>query len=153
MQRWRGRLLVVAGALAVVACSPSEDVSEDTAVPTPSIEPSGSGSEESDTSDVSEEPATLPPISVEPSDTAFALPGLVDPSDEPIDNDDPLLKLDNAILSPHAICWTDEIFRGNGRAACQSILDVASGKIPRDVVNREVIERPGLLAKLALFGK
>jgi zinc protease len=88
MQRWRGRLLVVAGALAVVACSPSEDVSEDTAVPTPSIEPSGSGSEESDTSDVSEEPATLPPISVEPSDTAFALPGLVDPSDEPIDNDD-----------------------------------------------------------------
>jgi phosphoglycerate dehydrogenase-like enzyme len=70
---------------------------------------------------------------------------------EPIDPDDPLLKLDNVILAPHAICWTDELFRGNGRAACQSILDVAAGRVPRDVVNREVIEQPGLRAKLARF--
>jgi phosphoglycerate dehydrogenase-like enzyme len=68
---------------------------------------------------------------------------------EPIDHDDPLLKLDNVILAPHAICWTDECFRGNGQAACQSIVDVAAGRVPRDVVNRDAIERGGVREKLA----
>ena len=65
--------------------------------------------------------------------------------------DDPLLKLDNVILSPHAICWTDELFRGNGQAACQSILDVAAGRVPQDVVNRDVLAQAGLQQKLARF--
>jgi phosphoglycerate dehydrogenase-like enzyme len=63
---------------------------------------------------------------------------------EPIDADDPLLALDNVIVSPHGICWTDEIFRGNGRSACRSILDVAAGRVPAYVVNRDVIDRPHL---------
>lgn len=67
---------------------------------------------------------------------------------EPIDVDDPLLKLENVILSPHAICWTDELFAGNGRAACQSILDVADGNTPTTIVNREVLDQPGMLEKL-----
>lgn len=54
---------------------------------------------------------------------------------EPIDPSDPLLALDNVIVTPHAICWTDECFRLNGRSACQSILDAAAGRIPRFVVN------------------
>jgi len=70
---------------------------------------------------------------------------------EPIDHHDPLLKLDNVIVSPHAICWTDEMFRGIGQAACRSILDVATGKMPQDVVNRDVMTQPGLLRKLARF--
>lgn len=70
---------------------------------------------------------------------------------EPIDPDDPLLKLDNVILSPHAICWTDELFRGNGQAACRSILDVASGRVPQDVVNRDVLGQTTLRQKLARF--
>jgi phosphoglycerate dehydrogenase-like enzyme len=72
---------------------------------------------------------------------------------EPIDADDPLLALDNVILAPHAICWTDEIFRGNGRAACQSILDVAAGRIPQDVVNRDVLARKGFQEKLARLAR
>lgn len=68
---------------------------------------------------------------------------------EPVDADDPFLKLDNVIVSPHAICWTDELFRGIGREACQSILDVAAGRVPQGVVNREVLDRAGLKAKLA----
>lgn len=68
---------------------------------------------------------------------------------EPIDADDPLLALDDVIVAPHAICWTDELFRGNGRAACRSILEVAAGRIPEDVVNRDVLERPTLRRKLA----
>jgi D-3-phosphoglycerate dehydrogenase len=67
---------------------------------------------------------------------------------EPIDAHDPLLQLDNIIVAPHAICWTDECFRGNGRSAIQSILDVAAGRVPRHVVNRAVLERPGMQAKL-----
>ncbi len=67
---------------------------------------------------------------------------------EPIAAGDPLLSLDNVILSPHAICWTDELFRGNGQAALQSILDVAAGRVPRDVVNRDVLQRPGWKKKL-----
>ncbi|HND55751.1 MAG TPA: NAD(P)-dependent oxidoreductase, partial [Pirellulaceae bacterium] len=70
---------------------------------------------------------------------------------EPIDADDPLLKLDNVILAPHAICWTDELFLGNGRAACQSILDVSLGVTPRDVVNRDVLASAMLQQKLARF--
>jgi D-3-phosphoglycerate dehydrogenase len=70
---------------------------------------------------------------------------------EPIDASDPLLALDNVVLSPHALCWTDECFRGIGAAACQSILNVAAGRAPRDVVNREVLDRDGLKQKLARF--
>lgn len=72
---------------------------------------------------------------------------------EPIDPADPLLKLDNIIVSPHAICWTDEIALGNGRSACQSILDFASGRVPQYVVNRSVIESPQFQAKLQRFAQ
>lgn len=68
---------------------------------------------------------------------------------EPIDPRDPLLALDNVILAPHAIAWTDELFRGIGRSACQAILDVAAGRPPQHVVNPEVLERPRLQARLA----
>ena len=34
---------------------------------------------------------------------------------EPIDPRDPLLALDNVILAPHALSWTDECFAGIGR--------------------------------------
>ena len=55
---------------------------------------------------------------------------------EPIDANDPLLKFDNVILSPHAICWTDELFRDIGRAVCNGMLDLATGKVPNGVVNK-----------------
>lgn len=68
---------------------------------------------------------------------------------EPIDPQDPLLKLDNVLLAPHAICWTDELFSGIGRDACRSILEVAAGRAPRHVVNRDALEREGVRRKLA----
>ena len=58
---------------------------------------------------------------------------------EPIDPHDPLLALDNVILAPHALCWTDECFAGNGRSAIASILDVAAGRVP---TNRRQSRRP-----------
>jgi D-3-phosphoglycerate dehydrogenase len=62
--------------------------------------------------------------------------------EEPIRPDDPLLALDNVILSPHALCWTDECFRGIGRSACISILEVAAGRTPLHVVNPAALEHP-----------
>jgi len=70
---------------------------------------------------------------------------------EPIDAADPLLELENVILGPHGICWTDECFHGNGVSACESILAVASGQIPHYVVNRAATEHPLFLRKLARF--
>jgi phosphoglycerate dehydrogenase-like enzyme len=59
---------------------------------------------------------------------------------EPISPDDPLLRLDNVILAPHALCWTDECFEANGRSAISSIIDVAQGRIPKHIVNRDAIK-------------
>ena len=67
---------------------------------------------------------------------------------EPVDPGDPILALENVILAPHALCWTDECFRGNGVSACESILDVAAGRVPGPVVNRDVIGHPLLVEKL-----
>jgi D-3-phosphoglycerate dehydrogenase len=58
---------------------------------------------------------------------------------EPVAPEDPLLKLDNVLLAPHAICWTDECFRLNGQAAITSLIDVARGVIPTHVVNRDAL--------------
>jgi phosphoglycerate dehydrogenase-like enzyme len=71
--------------------------------------------------------------------------------EEPIDKNHPILTLDNVIVTPHSICWTDECFQGMGRDACQSILDVATGQIPRSVVNREVLDHPSLQEKLRCY--
>jgi phosphoglycerate dehydrogenase-like enzyme len=58
---------------------------------------------------------------------------------EPVPPDDPILGLDNVILAPHALCWTDECFGLNGRSAVGSLIDVARGVTPRHVVNRDAL--------------
>jgi D-3-phosphoglycerate dehydrogenase len=67
---------------------------------------------------------------------------------EPIDPCDPLLALENVIVAPHALCWTDELALGNGRQACQSIVDVSRGLMPGNVVNREMLDDPEMHARL-----
>ena len=68
---------------------------------------------------------------------------------EPPDVNDPLLGLDNVILAPHALCWTDQCFAGNGAADVAAVLAVMKGEMPRGVVNRAVLEQDGFKAKLA----
>jgi len=70
---------------------------------------------------------------------------------EPPDPADPLLRLDNVIVAPHGIAWTEEIIRDNAVGACEAILAVSRGEVPRHVVNRAVLERPGFQAKLARY--
>ena len=59
---------------------------------------------------------------------------------EPPDPNDPILKLDNVILAPHALCWTDQCFAGNGAADVRAVLDVQHGREPRLVVNKAVLD-------------
>lgn len=61
---------------------------------------------------------------------------------EPPDPADPLLELDNVVLAPHALAWTEELVRDNTREACDSILALASGRLPEHVVNRDVLDSP-----------
>ena len=68
---------------------------------------------------------------------------------EPPASDDPILKLDNVLLAPHAMCWTDQCFAGNGLMDIKAVLDVQHGRVPRGVVNRAVLEREGWKKRLA----
>lgn len=61
---------------------------------------------------------------------------------EPPDPADPLLALDNVVLAPHGLAWTEDLVRDNTYQACDSILALASGRLPEHVVNREVLESP-----------
>jgi D-3-phosphoglycerate dehydrogenase len=73
--------------------------------------------------------------------------------EEPSAENDPLYHLDNVILAPHSLCWTDQCFAGNGAADIKAVFDVMHGRVPTGVVNREVLDHPGWRAKLDKFQK
>jgi phosphoglycerate dehydrogenase-like enzyme len=68
---------------------------------------------------------------------------------EPVVAEDPLLRLDNVILSPHALCWTDECFSGNGAADIRAVLDLSRGKVPGALVDPRVAEDPAFRSRIA----
>ncbi len=70
---------------------------------------------------------------------------------EPPDPDDPILRLDNVILAPHALCWTDQCFAGNGAADVRAVLDVQQGRVPHLVVNKEVLGAAAWRDRLSKF--
>ena len=71
---------------------------------------------------------------------------------EPLQSGSPLTGLDNTILTSHSLCWTEELFRDMGRESFAGVLALADGDPPVNVVNPEVLTRPGFLAKLARLG-
>lgn len=56
---------------------------------------------------------------------------------EPIDPGNPLLRMDNVIVTPHALCWTDECFHAIATAGLQSVVDFSLGRRPVHLVNPE----------------
>jgi phosphoglycerate dehydrogenase-like enzyme len=68
---------------------------------------------------------------------------------EPVTRPHRLGQLDNVILAPHSIAWTNELFRDIGRSVCQGMLDLSVGKVPRGVVNAQVFERRSFQEKWA----
>lgn len=53
---------------------------------------------------------------------------------EPVDPANPLLALDNVMVTPHALCWTDECFDAIAREGLGCIVDFANGRRPRSAV-------------------
>ncbi|OLE18586.1 MAG: hypothetical protein AUG50_05905 [Betaproteobacteria bacterium 13_1_20CM_3_63_8] len=59
---------------------------------------------------------------------------------EPVDPENPLLTMDNVIVTPHSLCWTDECFHNMASTGLRSIVDVLNGRIPEFLVNRAVLQ-------------
>jgi phosphoglycerate dehydrogenase-like enzyme len=70
---------------------------------------------------------------------------------EPSPADNPLYRLDNVILTPHALCWTDQCFGGIGAADVKAVFDVMHGRVPTGIVNREIVDQPAWRAKLERY--
>lgn len=68
---------------------------------------------------------------------------------EPVTAPPPLAELDNVLLAPHCIAWTEELFSGIGQTACQALVDLSHGKEPGGIVNPEVLARAGFQRKWA----
>lgn len=66
---------------------------------------------------------------------------------EPVAPDNPLLKLDNVILAPHAICHTDECMSLLGRGAFRAAVDLAHGRKPHLIVNTDVLRHSQWVGK------
>ena len=71
--------------------------------------------------------------------------------EEPSPATNPLYQLDNVIVTPHALCWTDQCFAGIGAADVKAVLDVMHGRVPTGVVNPDVIDQPAWRAKLERY--
>ena len=59
---------------------------------------------------------------------------------EPVDPANPLLSMDNVIVTPHSLCWTDECFHNMASTGLRSIVDALNGRIPEFLVNRAVLQ-------------
>ena len=66
---------------------------------------------------------------------------------EPITSPHRFGELDNTILAPHSIAWTNELFRDIGRAACKGMVDLSLGRQPRGVLNPDVFDHPSFVEK------
>ncbi len=53
---------------------------------------------------------------------------------EPVDPANPLLTMDNVLVTPHALCWTDECFDAIAREGLACQIDFANGRRPKSVV-------------------
>jgi len=59
---------------------------------------------------------------------------------EPVDPANPLLSMDNVIVTPHSLCWTDECFHNMASTGLRSIVDALNGRVPEFLVNRPVLQ-------------
>jgi phosphoglycerate dehydrogenase-like enzyme len=72
---------------------------------------------------------------------------------EPPPPDDPLLQMDNVIVTPHWSASTVDVWQATARAMIDGMLRAATGRVPDNVVNPAVLGRPGFRAKLARFAE
>lgn len=68
---------------------------------------------------------------------------------EPPSKESPLFAMENVVLAPHNIAWTDELALGMGRSAFTAIKAISRGEVPQYVVNKDVLESKAFKEKLA----
>jgi phosphoglycerate dehydrogenase-like enzyme len=68
-------------------------------------------------------------------------------AEEPVTKPHRFGELENVILAPHSIAWTDELFRDIGRSVCQGMVDLSLGRRPRGVVNPDVFQKASFQTK------
>ena len=71
--------------------------------------------------------------------------------EEPLPVNDPLIGLDNVILTPHWLPATRDAGRAIAQSTLSGIIKAARGDIPDHIINKEVLIRPQFRAKLARF--
>jgi phosphoglycerate dehydrogenase-like enzyme len=72
---------------------------------------------------------------------------------EPLPLHDPLLLLDNVILTPHWSASTSDVWRATGQAMAEGMLRAARGEPPENIVNPEVLDHRSFLGKLSRFAE
>jgi len=65
--------------------------------------------------------------------------------EEPVNISNPLLNLDNVILTPHSAALTKECSARIAVEAVQAVIDVLNGKKPRSVFNEESLRKKGFV--------
>lgn len=70
---------------------------------------------------------------------------------EPIEPGDPILELDNVLLTPHALAITDEMVQSCNELTLAAALAVMRGELPDSVINRPVLDSPKLQARLKAY--
>lgn len=81
----------------------------------------------------------------------IAGPGLDVLERQPPDPDEPIFEVENVVLSPHALAWTDQCLADCFSVSIASVLDVMHGREPKYIVNREILENPDWRGKLASY--
>lgn len=71
--------------------------------------------------------------------------------EEPLPPSSPLLSLDTVILTPHWLASTVEAGRATMESVMEGMVRVACGELPSNVLNPEVLDRPGFQSKLERF--
>jgi D-3-phosphoglycerate dehydrogenase len=71
--------------------------------------------------------------------------------DEPSDAADPLFGLENVIVTPHSLCWTDQCFADIGAADVRAVQALVEGKVPEGIVNRDITSNDRWRAKLETY--
>ncbi len=69
-------------------------------------------------------------------------------AEEPPRADNPLLSMDNVLLSPHALCFTDQCMAGLGAADVNACLAMMNGTAPESLVDPDVLKSPRLQSRL-----
>ena len=70
---------------------------------------------------------------------------------EPVDPENPLLKMDNVVLSPHSLCHTDEFFATVWEDKVAQAKEILSGQIPHSIVNAAALDTLEFKTKFARF--